>query len=101
MPFDGTNLDENRKVLIEARRLIKRGWCQRDYKNRDRVCLHRALTEAALLAPNYSEALQAAFSRVLAVIPPNPVSRYIIQDWNDEPGRTQEEVLAVLDRALS
>lgn len=105
MPYDGSGLDETTKVLLEARRLVEKGWCQGVYADpAGRVCLHRALALGSLAAAGISVSVEweRAFIRVIALIPPcGARANDRVQWWNDDPQRTQAEVLALLDRAIA
>src|SRR4051812_16046026 len=102
MPYDGTGLDKATKVLIEARRLVEEGWCQGAYEDAaGRVCLHRATVLGCFVVTFWD--WKAAYSRVRALIPPTYEGVFLdpVQAWNDAYGRTQAEVLALLDRAIA
>ena len=68
----------------------QKGWIQRRPASLDGVCISRALW----LAYGTHEGYRRARAKVASVIKtPNLVA------WNDKPGRTREEVLAVLQEA--
>lgn len=102
MPYDGTGLDEATKVLLEARHLIEEGWCQGAYEDAaGNVCLRRALWCGSFATASWDD-IDAAFERVVERLPPIYArTTRPIQDWNDVRGRTQAEVLALLDRAIA
>lgn len=87
-------------ILIRARALLKRGWCQRGYtamiKNQVCFCplgaLLAALRELNLDAMLFWNAVasKAGFKQFR-----------IIFEWNDKPYRTQAEVIAAFDRAIA
>ena len=93
---------------------IERGWCQWDdaLDKRGRsvdpgspAACSWSLTGALLVAWDEwrsvgrpAEAISAAFAEAVLAI---GASVGELRRWNDAPGRTQEEVLAALDRALS
>lgn len=103
MPYDGTGLSETTKVLLEARRLVEEGWCQGAYEDATgRVCLQRALYLGLLASDSRLTPGMTAFDRVVKLLPlPSPGRPRQIQDWNDAPGRTQTEVLELLDLAIA
>lgn len=84
------------KVLKEARRLLSQGWCQKVLVKSFplQYCILGAINEASqpfgLLVSH--DARQA----VSRWVPDGVVSAY-----NDAEGRTQEEVLALMDRAIT
>ena len=89
MPFDGSYSKERQALLI-ARGMIERGWCQGKWQNEEKgeVCFAGAINAAA------------------AAVGIMPVPIYLLFDepnlaaWNDVPGRTKEEVLALVDGVL-
>jgi len=89
---DTKPLNDVQRHLIEARKLIERGWCQGDDEFRGSYCMMGAITR---VAPNCS-----------AVFAADNVLRKVIgefssvADWNDSPSRTKAEVLAAFDRAV-
>lgn len=103
-----------RDVLIEARRLIAAGWCQGGFARCDaggckiddpaatHFCIVGALRAAGYRvtrgAPNRTLAAELLVSQAMTGLEIYAVNLVL---WNDRPGRTQEEVLALLDRALA
>jgi hypothetical protein len=88
MPFDGNDLDDATKLLIEGRKRIEAGWSQYEFQNdRGAVCI-----EGAIRLPAYRDAVYR-LQRAIG-------TRSLVS-WNDAPGRTKEEVLAVFDRAIA
>jgi hypothetical protein len=92
------------QVLTEARKLIAQGWTQGEYK---RVvngvecwCISGAMGQAA---PDYKpNGLEfAALFRALRADDFYLSSSTSLIEWNDTPGRTQEDVLALIDRAIA
>lgn len=75
-------------VLREARELLVRdGWCQGEYRaGNGRLCLVGAVFSATPYPASALGRLEAIQSGALG--------------WNDAPGRTVDEVLALLDRAI-
>jgi hypothetical protein len=86
MPFDGTQLSPVTQALIAGRRRIEEGWCQGSMRTREGVCAIGAIS----YNPKAIEVLYRAFGE----------DRYIPK-WNDAPGRSKEEVLALYDRAIA
>ena len=91
-------------TLAEARKLIAQGWTQGKYK---RVvngvecwCISGAIDKAA---PDYkSNGLAfAALFHALRAYDFYLSASTNITEWNDTPGRTQEDVLALIDRAIA
>jgi len=92
------------QVLTEARKLIAQGWTQGEYK---RVvngvecwCILGAMGQAASdYKPN-----GLAFAALFHALRADDFylsSSSNLTEWNDAPGRTQEEVLALIDRAIA
>ena len=99
------------KVLRAARELLAGGWCQKhlartddgspvDYRDgaATAFCLLGACGRAALNPSdsNPDPLLMEAIGDALR----HTVSGYAV-DWNDTPGRTQAEVLAVIDATIA
>lgn len=92
--------------LEKARELIEVGWCQRlpfttayivRYGQRFK-CTRHCLTGALWRSFSNPEDLDKMYRLLDAAIPiPSGKS---LPWWNDEPGRTKEEVLGALDRAI-
>ncbi len=97
MPFDGTNLDESTQLLIEGRERVERGWCQGKMRGWGKVCamgaiwpMNRIITETAY---------EGAYARLHRAVGGRP--EWGVPQWNDVPGRTQDEVLAAFDKAIA
>jgi len=84
MPFDGTTLSRTTLALMNGRRRIERGWCQGVLNRGDEVCAIGAMKDHIAL-----EMLMEAHGKTGLI------------DWNDEPGRTKEDVLELYDRAIA
>jgi hypothetical protein len=92
------------QVLTEARKLIAQGWTQGEYK---RVingvecwCISGAMGQAS---PDYKPR-DLAFAALFYALGDDDLylsSSSNLTEWNDTPGRTQEEVLALIDRAIA
>lgn len=91
MPFDATPLTAVQKSYLAAADLLERGgWCQgRGRGPGGSKCLVMALVYATIKDADYPKAIEALESR----LGKRPA------DWNDEPGRTKEEVIALLREA--
>ena len=103
-------------TLAEARKLIAQGWTQGDfYSDEDGsgcYCLAGAVgaAEAAsvklpkgrvkFVFYSRSKSVQA-LSDYLGGIARGAAAVDLVTEWNDTPGRTQEEVLALIDRAIA
>lgn len=95
MPFDGLRTTELLNDLTAAREYIARGWCQYACyaPNVDGGCLFAAVRDVTrgwdgnLRFRQLNDWVQAHIPDGL------PMSH-----WNDAPGRTQAEVLALLDQ---
>lgn len=77
-----------KRVLLDAANLIEtRGWHQGSYESKDGcLCIFGAVHQAANHG-DYEEAWHLLWERTVT---DSPI------DWNDQPGRTKDEVLALL-----
>ena len=88
-----TEIDGAAKILLDAADHIERhGWCQNVYTNGlGDVCIMGTLLQVVQW-PDYLE------GRAKEVFP--RLKKYLgvtrVDDWNDEPGRTKEQVVAAL-----
>lgn len=78
-------------VLEKARAIVARGWCQNALQTDSGFCIIGALGEAA---PD-DVCLMGPWISLLGFGETNAA------EWNDAPGRTQAEVLARFDEAIS
>ena len=100
-----------KQVLVAARWILDNvGWCQGSYfKSKDgkRMFNIREATDVdcvcamgAILAVETTEELQSqALDLVNDLIVENHYTRYIA-NWNDESGRTKQQVLKMMDKAI-
>lgn len=95
MPFDDTDLSIVTKTLLMARDRIERGWCQGQAHAPHGVCLLGALYDA----PG-EKARKMAVSRMMIAIKNTGFAAGSISEYNDVPGRTKEEILAIIDDAI-
>lgn len=103
MPLDSTAFAPSVLVtdLLAARDYIRaRGWCQNQYHDTGgRVCALgaiRAVTDSYTDSYNRCDAACNALWQVLKI----KLGECDIAAWNDEPGRTVENVLALYDLAI-
>jgi len=84
--------------LRAARTLVERGWVQGDYSRGPCVCTLGALNAAFGDDPNTDTRSNKWFDakKLLESVVETP----FLDVWNDEPGRTQGEVLAAFDKAI-
>ena len=101
-------------LLIETRRLIQQGHAKGSFavgpggdplscRNKDAVayCVVGAANQALSVVPPLPAVRKACLLEAEALIRGAiPLSSGSLMDWNDAPERTQEEVLAVLDKAI-
>lgn len=99
-----------KEILIAAKWIIENvGWCQGSYaltKDNNRIFsveeayaagdICAACSTGSIMLTEASEQLKNDAERILRLQVPD----HKIVDWNDAPGRTREEVLAVFDRAI-
>ena len=95
MPFDGAGFDQRSALLIAARERVERGWSHGSGRSRDGVCSIVALSDAADDLGLGLEVFLDAHMLLAGVV------GGCVSDWNDAPGRTKGEVLAVFDRAIA
>ena len=99
MPLDGSNYEtEVTRWLIDGREnLLRLGWCSGGaYGSSGSVCMLAALPVWGRVNDHMERAadvLQAAIYQIFA-------DKMAIAAWNDIPGRTLDEVIAVYDRAI-
>lgn len=79
---------EDAKAAAEYMR--EHGWCQGTLQNEQGQCCANGAMDKAIPSVTRFIDVQNAFYRELGI--------KSVTDWNDKPGRTQEEVLAVFDR---
>jgi hypothetical protein len=103
-------------TLAEARKLIAQGWTQGCYHDVDGgvncYCLAGAvgaaeaasvkLTKGRAKFVFYSRSKSiAALSAFLGGMGSGAGAVDLVTEWNDTPGRTQEDVLGLIDRAIA
>ena len=102
--FTTPALDEASRLLLKAAALLEEhGWCQHERSNAGRHCVLGALDEAAGGDRNWGHkderapwwgAVQRLVSAVGAT---HPIGiNWAAANWNNQPGRTKEEVIAKL-----
>ena len=86
-------MSEGQQTLLDAADLIeKKGWIQgANWRPGRGFCVFGAIDR---VAKNDGPAFNDAVKRVYSLIEGHGIAK-----WNDEPGRTKEEVLAMLRRA--
>lgn len=83
------------------------GWHQMSYGDvRRGFCLMGAIDQAAMKnkVPNLSRTSMTAFSEVqevLGIDPDDPDCRISVSSWNDEKGRTKQQVQGLLKRTVT
>ena len=89
-------------VLGEAKELIVRnGWMQGQYGDADRgYCIYGAVCEAADRqgSPGLEIDAMAAINKDVRIV---KTGIYSAISWNDRPGRTQDDVLALFDTVIA
>lgn len=87
------------QVLKDARRLVAENWGQGNGLNDPKGC-HCIYTAVYDVSGGVDSRFRSPALRTLcrsANLPPDGE----IWDWNDAPGRTQSEVLALFDKAIA
>lgn len=97
MPFDGSRYVQGSAVtrmLVESRGQVEQGWCQQAARQRGAVCMIGSFTieDFALFVEAEDLLLQA----IASVGYPHPT----VVQFNDDAGRTKQQVLDVYDRAI-
>ena len=89
-------------VLMEARELIEKGWCQGSYHVSGDPDLFSPVGAICHIEGNAPIKSGAHDYFQLAITDPHPRWSMppAVSFWNDEPSRTKEEVLAAFDRAF-
>lgn len=95
-----------RDHLIAARALIERGWCQRNYATDARGLAVEERDPSAcawcVLGAVWATEQASGSSDVLARLrEAAKLRRRQLHDWNDAPGRTRADVLALFDRVIA
>ncbi len=87
-------------VLIKARKIVHTGWFQGNYSNRGqtRYCILGAVCKASGLPEGEVFPENPLASRALEYI--RGVVGYYVSEFNDDPFRTNTEVLAAMDQAI-
>lgn len=113
------------QVLLAMKESLTKGWIQGDFKQDDGFCLYGAVNEAADLHPRLTTIRAGTVRGRGSQMGPGSITRaYVLEDkpealqamqliadaagvdllelalWNDAEGRTQEEVVALIDKAL-
>jgi hypothetical protein len=87
-------LDEIGKTLLAAADLIeKNGWCQRGFFHGERSCALGAIRRVTHLRHNHDNYYSATVRLEIQI------GMRSVGAWNDQPERTQEEVIAALRKA--
>lgn len=92
-----TELDDASRLLLRAADIIEsHGWCQNSYTSAGgKLCLLGAVKVARGLTPEDAEDTEALVERACERVYVSLGLRRV-HIWNDEPGRTKEEVIAKL-----
>ena len=100
MPFDGAAIDPPViQALWRGRKNLEQGWCQGAAITRDGVCMTAAVHAALQDVPDYVT-YKKAYMLLLRAVKETGFSAGGLAEFNDTPGRTKDEVLAVYDRAV-
>lgn len=85
-----------KEILVEAKRLLEeKGWCQGVFQDEgSRYCSVEAVCQAMTLPDHETSADEGLI--ILASV----IGNTAIDEWNDDPSRTKEEVLTAFDKAI-
>ncbi len=111
MPLDGIDgtviQDQDQLVTkLEAMRahIIEHGWCQdKLFDHEGRVCLRGAMHRVGVPIFNmfdWSSSMDEVISDTIGGRGSRSFARNVV-DWNNAPGRTQGEVLTLIDRTIA
>jgi hypothetical protein len=94
-PTTTSTLDEEtRRVLATAKGIVAAGWCQGNYTDGEgRYCAAGAL--GWRFDGNIDDSQREAFTALERLTGVGNLFH-----WNDAPGRTQQDVIDLIDRAL-
>ncbi len=95
MPLDGTATPTTEVILGAIERLERHGWCQGKSIHGAERCVFGAIRGAA-----WSFGGDWCWMTMRRVEAANGIPFETIAYWNDEPGRTKEEVVDALRKAL-
>jgi hypothetical protein len=92
--------DQVRAVLLEAAKLVERGWCRCDFRkhtpNGVRYCLVGAINESVNGIEMPSFKTRCEFRDCVKEAVMATIGTRTLFHWNDAPERTQAEVVAAL-----
>lgn len=108
-------MDEVREVLVGAKELLERGWNQGGYTDgRGNYCVRAAIGVAAgymtfrhgevdfnLPTRNFADKAKLDMAACRMVNTFIPVKHWSVPFWNDHPETTHNDVLQVMDKAIS
>lgn len=92
--------------LIEARRFLGEGphrWQQHGFVNEQTgaCCILGALGMRTNNAACADPSVKRARAAIIACLPTDDSPHAWVHSWNDDPDRTYEDVLSLLDRAIA
>ena len=98
MPFDGTSYEVAAspvtRMLMDGKQRLQLGWCRGTMRQRGSACMIGSLEVADF------EVFVEAEKILLQAINSFGHSYRSVPEFNDDPGRTQQQVLAVYDKAI-
>lgn len=90
-----------RQLLIDIRWTLANGWCQNAHAiDNDSKEVHIDSPDAIgydLITAIYKSVAEENLDEVYATIGMTPIEAF---EWNNDPNRTQKEVLQLLDKAI-
>jgi len=99
------NKNQTTELLIEGRARIARGWTQRVWARDAGGCASDGTAAEAVcwcalgaLAGAEVDHISRAMAELGAALPEG--AHHGVDEWNDAPGRTHEDVIALYDRAI-
>ena len=104
--FKEVTTDPVREVLIKARALVEKGWCQGQLHQTRRDWLFRTYEQHCTIGAfhavtDYFGDAAERFKEANGIDNQSYGGTFGIIRWNDVPGRTKDQVLAAFDRAIA
>lgn len=89
------------EILVKAKELVEKKWCQEHYRNYGAVCAVGALQEASgMMNLGQGHELYKFVNDVKQRLYPKFKNPHHIESWNDQCGRRQEEVVCLFQKAI-
>ena len=107
-----------KQALIDAREIVATSWTQCAFARNEngnetdpldfeaRSWSAKGAIQKAIWFTNHSHAIRGRYFRILNALEKHGISHHEldgreIENWNDDPARTQDDVIAAFDRAIA